>query len=113
MDASDRILLVLNPEMASLRDIKQFVDVSASLSYPKEKLLLLLNLIGRKADMQTRDIEEILHWKIFGQIPADENLALGAVNEGIPIIQKKPRHAISKAFVQLSKDLSRSLEDHP
>ena len=102
MDASDKILLVLNPEMASLRDVKQFIEVSASLSYPKEKLLLLLNLIGRKADMQTRDIEEILHWEIFGQIPADENLALTAINEGIPIIQRKPRHTISKTFFQWS-----------
>ena len=111
MDSSDRILLVINPDLASMRDARQFMEISASLSYPKEKTLLILNLAGRKADVKLDEIEDILKTKIFGKIPADENLALSCINEGIPILQKKPRHPISKAFKQISKELISNIQN--
>jgi pilus assembly protein CpaE len=43
MDASDRVLLVMNPNLASIRDVKQFLDLSRTLSYAPEKILLVLN----------------------------------------------------------------------
>jgi len=105
MDFSDKILLVLNSDLASMRDVRQFVDISATLSYPKEKILLILNLTGRKADVQKEQIEDILKLKVFGEIPADENLALSSLNEGVPILMKKPRHRISRAFFDITKEL--------
>ena len=105
MDSSDKILLVLNPDIASMRDAKQFMDISATLSYPKDKTLLILNFTGRKANVKTEDIENILKVKIFGVIPSDGNLALNSMNEGVPILVKKPRHPISKAFIDITKEL--------
>lgn len=106
MDSSDKILLVINPDLASLRDVRQFMQVSASLAYPFEKILLVLNLTGRKADVKRDEIENILKMKIFGKIPADDNLALSCLNEGVPILLKKPRHPISSAFSEIAADLT-------
>jgi pilus assembly protein CpaE len=103
MDSSDKILLVLNPDLASLRDVRQFMEVAKSLAYPPEKTLLILNLTGRKADVKREEIENILKMKIFGRIPADENLALSCLNEGVPIILKSPNHAISNAIKEIAK----------
>ncbi|MGB2955685.1 MAG: AAA family ATPase, partial [Anaerolineales bacterium] len=75
MDSSEKILLVLNPDIASMLDVRQFMDISATLSYPKDKTLLILNLTGRKADVKKEEIENILQMKIFGKIPGDGNLA--------------------------------------
>lgn len=105
MDSSDKILLVLNPDLASMRDARQFLEIASTLSYPKEKVLFLLNLVGRKADVKSEEIESILKMKIFGKIPADENLALSCLNEGVPIMMKKPRHPISRAYSDITKDL--------
>jgi pilus assembly protein CpaE len=105
MDASDKILLVLNPDLASMRDARQFLEVASTLSYPKEKILLVLNQAGRKADIKSAEIEEILKVEIFGTIPADENMALSSLNEGVPIILKKSRHPISRAIKKMAKDL--------
>jgi len=109
MDISDKILLVLNPDLASMRDVRLFKEISSTLSYPKEKTLYVLNLTERKADMKKGEIEEILKLKIFGMIPTDENLALSCINEGIPILLKKPRHPISKAISDITKDLVRMI----
>ena len=110
MDSSDKILLVLNSDLASLRDVRQFMDVTASLSYPKDKTLLILNLTGRKADVKKEAIEEILNMKIFGKIPSDENFALSSLNEGVPIVLKNPRHPISKAFSEIAKELVKIIQ---
>lgn len=108
MDSSDKILLVLNPDLASMRDARQFLEVASTLSYPKDKILLILNRAGRKADIKSSEIEEILNVKIFGTIPADENIALSSLNEGVPIILKKSHHPISRAIKQLAKDLTKT-----
>jgi len=105
MDASDKILLVLNPDLASMRDAKQFIELSSSLSYPKEKILFVLNMMGRKEDIKREEIENILKMEVFGKIPADEDMALSSVNDGVPIIIKKPRHPISKAVFDLVDEL--------
>ena len=42
MDAADRILLVTTPDLASLHDTSRFLQLSRSLSYPPEKILMLL-----------------------------------------------------------------------
>jgi len=105
MDSSDKILLVLNSDLASMRDVRQFMEISATLSYPKDKILLILNLTGRKEDVKTEEIENILKVKIFGKIPTDESLALSSLNEGVPILLKKPHHPISRAFSDIAKEL--------
>jgi pilus assembly protein CpaE len=105
MDASNKILLVANPNIASLRDARQFMEVTATLSYPREKTLLLLYQAGRKSDVKKEDIENILKMKVFGIIPADENQALSSLNEGIPLVIKKPMHPISRAFTSVAKNL--------
>jgi pilus assembly protein CpaE len=110
MDASEKILLVLNPDLASMRDARQFLEVAATLSYPKDKILLVLNQAGRKADIKEDEIEEILKVDIFGTIPADENMALSSLNEGVPIILKKSRHPISRAIKKMAKDLAKLRE---
>ncbi|MFU8827255.1 MAG: AAA family ATPase, partial [Brevefilum sp.] len=105
MDASDKILLVFNPDLASMRDVGLFMEVASSLSYPNEKTLLIVNLAGRKADVKSNEMESILKIEIFGTISADDELALSSLNEGVPILLKKPRHRISRAYNKITKDL--------
>ena len=105
MDSSDKILLVLSPDIASMRDARQFMEISTTLSYPKDKTLLILNLTGRKADVKMDEIENILKVKVFGKIPTDDNLALSCLNEGVPVLLKKPRHPMSKAFNGITQEL--------
>lgn len=111
MDSSDKILLVLNPDLASMRDVRQFLEITATLSYPKEKTLLILNQSGRKADVKKDEIESILKMDIFGRIPADENLALSSLNEGVPIILKSPHNSVSKAYNAISKELVKIIKN--
>lgn len=105
LDSSDRILLVINPDLASMRDARKFLDFANTLGYPPEKVLLILNQANRELAMKSSEIEDILKIKIFSKIPADQNMSLNSLNEGIPVVVKKPRHAISKSMAALAKEL--------
>lgn len=103
MDASDRIILLLNPNLASVRDTKQFIDVCKSLSYPPEKVILVLNNYGHKSDIRKEEIEGILRQKVAAVIPSDENFVISSLNEGVPVLLKNPHHPISKAIQDFAK----------
>jgi pilus assembly protein CpaE len=105
MDSADRILMVLTPNLASIRDGRQFLDLTRTLSYPPEKILLLLNQLGHRTDVKMDEIEKVLRVKVFGKIPVDENVLISSLNEGIPIVQSKPNHPVSKAIKKIAKSL--------
>ena len=105
MDMSDQIFLVINPNIASLRDARQFMDLSDLLSYSKEKIHPILNQSGRKTEIKVGDIEKALRTKLFGTIPVDEDASISSLNEGLPIVLKKSNHSISKAIIKITKQI--------
>lgn len=105
MDMSEHIFLVVNPNIASLRDARQFMDLSDSLSYSKDKIHPLLTQAGRKTEIKGADIEKALRAKLFGVVPVDEEAVLNSLNEGLPIILKKSHHPISKAIIKMAKSI--------
>jgi pilus assembly protein CpaE len=111
MDSSERVILVCNPNLASIRDVRQFMDVTRSLSYPPEKIMVVLNNTGHKHDIRREEIEKILKTKIACEIPSDENFAINSVNEGVPMILKNPRHPISKALQNLATLVKSTIVD--
>ena len=106
MDASDRIMLVATPDLASLRDASRFIQISQSLSYPPEKLLVVLNREGQLGGVKTKDIESTLKRQVFAKIPEDVSKVQRSLNRGIPLQLKYPRSPTARAIKKLSAALS-------
>ena len=81
MDASDRVLLVTNPDLASLHDTSRFVQISRTLAYPAGKLLVVLNRDNLMGGVRLRDIQAALH---LLKLPARPT-ALLAINDLLAI----------------------------
>lgn len=111
MDAADRVIVVMNPDLASIRDVRQFIEVARSLSYPPEKIILVLNDVGHKADIRKEEIENILKFKIAITIPSDDNLIISCINEGIPVILKNSHHPISRAIQDLANLIAKVISN--
>ena len=105
LDSAYRILLVLQPDMASLRDARQFLEISHSLGYPSEKILLILNKADIKGGVKSADIESALQRKLFASIPHDSAIAQRSINRGIPINIRYPKSGISKSINMMAKEL--------
>jgi pilus assembly protein CpaE len=105
MDTADKIMLVTTPDLASLHDTSRFIQLSRSLGYPADKILILLNRADMLGGVKSKDIEAALHHQVFAQIPDDHANALRSLNRGIPLVVRYPRSPASRAIHQLTKRL--------
>jgi pilus assembly protein CpaE len=105
MDTADKIMLVATPDLASLHDTSRFIQLSRSLGYPPEKILILLNRADMLGGVKSKDIEAALRHQVFAQIPDDHANALRSLNRGIPLVIRYPRSPASRAIHQLTKRL--------
>lgn len=105
MDATDRILLVTTPDLAALHDTSRFLQLSRSLAYPPDKILMILNKAGVEGGVKLKDIESVLHHQVYHQIADDESSVLRSINRGIPFLVYYPRSNASKSIQQLSRKL--------
>jgi pilus assembly protein CpaE len=106
MDATDRILLVTTPDLASLHDTSRFLQLSRSLAYPADKILMILNKVGEEGGVKLSDIEAVLHTQVYHQIPNDPARVLRSINRGIPFLVYYPRSNASKSIQQLARNLT-------
>jgi pilus assembly protein CpaE len=88
-----------------LRDVSRFIQISQSLSYPSEKLLVVLNREGHLGGVKTKDIEVALKRQVFAKIPEDVSSVQRSLNRGIPLMLKYPRSPTARALKKLSKAL--------
>ncbi|MCA9935373.1 MAG: response regulator [Ardenticatenaceae bacterium] len=103
LDGADRILLVTQQSLPSLKNVSRFFDLSESLEYATDKVWLIINRGSVKAGISVKDISKILKRPIIMTIPADEAIANAAADQGVPIIsgagQKQP---IGMALLKLT-----------
>jgi pilus assembly protein CpaE len=106
MDATDRILLVTTPDLASLHDTSRFLQLSRSLAYPMDKILMILNKAGAEGGVKLHDIETVLHNQVYHQIPNDPANVLRSINRGVPYLVSYGRSTASKSIQQLARNLT-------
>jgi pilus assembly protein CpaE len=105
MDAADCILMVATPEMAALHDVSRFIQVTRSLAYPPEKLMIVLNRAGVTGGIKPRDIEKAMRHPVFAEIPDDEVNALRSLNRGVPMYVRYSGSQASKGIKNLARHL--------
>jgi pilus assembly protein CpaE len=106
MDAADRIVLVTTPDLASLHDTSRFLQLSRSLAYPADKILMVLNKAGVEGGVKLHDIESVLHHQVYHQIASDSATVLRSINRGIPFLVYYPRSKASKSVQQLARNIT-------
>ena len=103
LDGADRILLVTQQSLPSLKNVSRFFDLCESLEYTTDKTWLVINRGSVKAGISVKDISKILKRPIVMTIPAAEAIANAAADQGVPIIsgagQKQP---IGMALMKLA-----------
>jgi Flp pilus assembly CpaE family ATPase len=102
LDASAHHVLITNPDVPSLKNLRVVLDVLDMLSYPAEIRSIVLNRAEPKLRLSEEDIERVIRTPITARIPADRAVPI-AINKGTPITIAKPRHAASKAITAFAR----------
>lgn len=105
-EAADRVLLVMNPSLPCLARAKQQLDTLRK-GQAEQKTHVISARHPRHGDIGSREMEEILQKRVFALLPDDYAAALGAMNQGRPLLQAAPKSALTRAIQKLAAGFSR------
>ena len=111
LDEADRILLVTQQNLPSLKNVSRFFDLAQILEYQTQKVWLVVNQATNKQGISVKDIGETLKRPIFMAIPEDSLTVSTAIDQGVPLVlgnsRKRPVSlAINKLATSVIDELS-------
>ena len=101
---ADEIIIVANPEMASVRDADRIIGLVEAADKPEPRLILnrLRSDMVRRGDMMdVADVLEVLGIDLLGIIPEDEMIII-TTNKGEPAVYEK-RSRAGRAFLNAAQ----------
>jgi len=98
LDTAQQILLLLAPELASVRAAACALEVFGHLDYPREAIALVLNATVERGGLARKDIEGALKQPIALALPFAAEPLLSAINRGIPPVAELPNKPIGAAL---------------
>lgn len=107
LEAADIILLVISPEIASIRAASIALETYKQLNYPEEKIKIVLNWTFERDGLAHSAIESALHAPIQLVIPYADKRFVNAINRGIPLLHEHPEDPISELLEDFSFRLSK------
>lgn len=101
---ADEIVIVANPEMASVRDADRIIGLVEAAGKPEPRLILnrlRAEMVRRGDMMDVADVLEVLGIDLIGIIPEDEMIIVGT-NKGEPVVYEK-RSRAGRAFLNAAQ----------
>lgn len=101
---ADEIVIVANPEMASVRDADRIIGLVEAAGKPEPRLILnrlRAEMVKRGDMMDVADVIEVLGIDLLGIVPEDEFIIV-ATNKGEPAVYDK-RSRAGKAFTNAAQ----------
>jgi pilus assembly protein CpaE len=102
LDHSDELLLVCNPEVTSLKNVRIGLETIDRLGFPRERITLVANRIGAPGGVSVQDIEQSLDSEISFELP-DDRAVPTAVNRAIPVVLADESSSFSQAARRLAE----------
>ncbi len=110
LDAAEKIVLMMAPELAAVRATVGALEVFDSLKYPRDHIVLTLNWIFEKRGLARKDIEAVLYQSIELVIPFAPEAFVPAINLGVPPVLSAPISPMAALFEDFAFSLSK--EEH-
>lgn len=105
MDSAYKILLVITPDLASLRDAQKFLQICSTLNYPPDKVIIVVNQAGIKGGVRNGEIQQALQSNVIASIPYDNPDVIRSLNRGVPLMTNNPNGAVGKSIKNMAKEL--------
>jgi pilus assembly protein CpaE len=101
LDVTDWFVLVVTPDLPTLKSMRLTLDMFDLLEYPKDRRLPLLNRADSDVGLSVADIEKAIGSPMSVLMPSSRDVPL-SVNRGVPLAVDKPGHPVSQAIRQLA-----------
>jgi pilus assembly protein CpaE len=107
---ADRVVVVMTPEIPSIKSTKLFFEVTEALKFPSDQIDLILNKVLPRDGIRPEQIESSMKHQILAHLDFDPRGIRQAINQGLPIILGEPNNPLSESFVALARETVALLE---
>lgn len=106
LDAANRILIVTQLDVPSLRSTQRTLAVCRRLGYDDGKLNVVVNRYQSSDVLPLKDAEDLLQCSITWKLPNDYRLAAAALTKGVPLAVVEPASKLARSYAELAKKLT-------
>jgi septum site-determining protein MinD len=101
INSADEIIIVTNPEIASVTDALKTIKLSEETNKPIKGIIVTRHR-GRRTEMSIANIKDMLEHQIIGIIPEDESIKKSQVMKN-PVIYTHPRSRAALSYLETSR----------
>jgi pilus assembly protein CpaE len=105
LDRTDELLLVCSLDVPTLKNVRLALQTLELLSFPSERIRLVLNRANSKVGMKPGEVEGALEVKVRFEVPSDRAVPI-AVNRGNPAVISDARADFSRAVREMAKAIA-------
>jgi pilus assembly protein CpaE len=105
LDRTDELLLICSLDVPTLKNVRLALQTLELLSFPNERIRLVLNRANSKVGMKPGEVESALEVKVRFSVPSDRAVPI-AVNRGNPAVLADARADFSRAVREMSKAIA-------
>jgi pilus assembly protein CpaE len=111
LDHTDELLLVCNPEVTSLKNVRIGMETMERLGFDRGKVTLVANRIGAAGGVGRKEIEEALGAEVAYELPDDRAVPV-AVNRAVPVVESAEDSPFSHAVTKLASSVFAASHAH-
>jgi pilus assembly protein CpaE len=111
-DAASLIVLVVMPNIPSIKSARLFLEVADRLNYSMDKIALVVNGVDRRMGIRVEQIEQAMI-PVVAQIPLDNQVVPASANHGVPFIMRDENRPVSQGIMQLVEHIRSKLVVEP
>jgi pilus assembly protein CpaE len=104
VDCSDQLLIVCNPEITSLKNVRIGLDTLERLGFPRSRISVVVNRVGAPGGVSQKDIEQALEVEIGYELPDDASVPK-ALNRAVPAVMADEDGRFARAVSELGTSL--------
>jgi pilus assembly protein CpaE len=110
LDRTDELLLLCSLDVPTLKNLRLALQTLDLLSFPKQRVRIVLNRSNSKVGMKPNEVEGALGMKVAFEVPSDRAVPL-AVNRGNPVVLAEESSDVSRAIKSMAKELFRAPQE--
>jgi pilus assembly protein CpaE len=112
LDHTDRLLMMATLDVPTLKNVRQSLETLELISFPSERIAMVLNRATAQAGIKRGDVEAALDLRVRYVLPDDPAAQL-AVNRGAPVLLAEPSSEFARAVRELADALLRETAPRP
>jgi pilus assembly protein CpaE len=104
LDRTDELLLLCSLDVPTLKNLRLALQTLDLLSFPKQRVRIVLNRSNSKVGMKPNEVEGALGMKVRFEVPSDRAVPL-SVNRGNPVVVAEEGADVSRAIKAMAREL--------